>query len=348
MNLKKKVYVCLWGKMKSKMYVSLIIILILLGILTISFTVVGYRLVTEDDGASADIILPKDKPTYHFVVVCQSIDNPFWDSVRKGVERASKDFNVGVEFVGPDIANTEDQIKYIDIAIASRVDGIATYAPDQIKTKQLINKAVDKGIPVVTIQNDVQDSNRTTFIGENTYNFCSELGKMLVSATQGVSNAVMLINTDEKNMPVEHNLMISGIKEVIKQYPKIRLQIVETGNDIVGSEDNIRNILERNNSIDSIICTNEHDTALVAQMLIDLNKVGYTVIGHGQSPELLRYIQKGIIWGTVTGNSEKMGYDAVKSLVDIKKNGRTSAYIPGDMQNITKDNVSEYLKDEVN
>jgi ribose transport system substrate-binding protein len=62
----------------------------------------------------------------------------------------------------------------------------------------------------------------------------------------------------------------------------------------------------------------------------------------------LRYIQKGIIWGTVTGNSEKMGNDAVKSLVDIKKNGRTSAYIPGDMQSVTKVNVYEYLKDEVN
>lgn len=328
--------------MRSKFKIILIIILAILAVLIALLSIVGYRVADADPGMNEGIILPNEQPLYHFVMVCKNIKDPFWMSVKVGVEKAAKEFGVGVEFVGPDIENSDLQLKYLDIAIASRVDGIVTYCPDQDKTKLLIDKAVQNGIPVVTIQTDCKKSLRSSFIGENTYNFCFGLGKMLVNATNGVSNAVVIINSTNNDI-TSQSLMKSGIKDAIEPYKRVNLSIAETNSDIAGSEENIRNIISKYKDIDSIICTNEHDTLLVAQMLVDLNKVGYTVIGYGESQEILRYIEKDVIFGTVTSNPEKMGYDSIKSILELRKNGRTSAYVPGTMQNITKNNVENYL-----
>jgi len=109
-------------------------------------------------------------------------------------------------------------------------------------------------------------------------------------------------------------------------------------------EDTIQDLLINQPGLDAIISTNEKDTTLVAQRLIDLNKVYYSLIGYGDTPEILRYIDNGVVFGTVSANHEQMGYDAIKALVDLKEGGRTSAYFTVDTHLITKNNVSKYLE----
>ena len=94
------------------------------------------------------------KPEYHFVVIAQNTDDPFWQSVKKGAFEAAKEFGAAVEFNGPRFTNIEEELRYLDIAIASRVDGIATHVLSEGIFTPVIDKAVDMNIPVITIEED--------------------------------------------------------------------------------------------------------------------------------------------------------------------------------------------------
>ena len=141
------------------------------------------------------------------------------------------------------------------------------------------------------------------------------------------------------------NLMIMGIRDSLKQYSDIHITKVEyDDSNFLGIEDAVSSLIKNNSKLSTIVCTSEEDTLAVADILVDLNKVGYNIIGYGDSPELLRYIERGVVFGTVDVDHEQMGYDTIRALVDIKQQGRTSAYFKVNSFPITRKNVSEYLK----
>lgn len=332
--------------MRKKNYivlVTLIILPILIVTLIIYFNI-NSALHSLDN--SSGIVVPKTDPKYHFAMICENMDDPFWLSVKKGVEKASEEFNVAVEFNWPSGANPDEPATCLDMAIFSNVDGIVTYTWDEAETGNVINKGVDKGIPIVTISTDAKTSRRAAFVGVNTYSAGTEMGKMLVEATGGQGEAVVLVSNDETGGPVVQNLMIAGITDALKYTPDLKLKTVEYNHaNFVSLEDTIKDILINEPGLDAIISTNEKDTTLIAQRLIDLNKVYYSIIGYGDTPEILRYIDNGMIFGTVSADHEQMGYDAIKALMDLKEEGRTDAYFTVDTHLITKSNVANYLRE---
>jgi len=73
---------------------------------------------------------------------------------------------------------------------------------------------------------------------------------------------------------------------------------------------------------------------------IDLIKL----IGYGDTAEIVRYIEKGIIYGTVMSDPYKMGYESVKALLSIKQNDRVTTFIDTGIEVITKEKLSDYHK----
>lgn len=331
--------------MKKKHYVVLLSAMILLILAITSFIYYSINTALASVDQNAGIIVPDKEPVYHFAMVCENVDDPFWLSIKKGVEKASKEFNVAVEFNGPGISNMDEQWKYLDMAIASRVDGIVTYVWDEDQAGELINKGVKKNIPVVTIGRDAKASMRTAFVGMNAYSSGVQLGRMALAATGDEGDVAVLIGKNQVGGTMLQNLMISGIKDAFKIHDRIDFSIIEYDDlNFLGIEDTIKDLLTSRPELDTIVCTTASDTIAVAQRLIDLNKVGYNIIGYGDSPELLGYIDSEVVFGTVTANHEQMGYDAIRALMDIKEKGRTSAYFTVETRLITKANVDEYLK----
>jgi ribose transport system substrate-binding protein len=80
--------------------------------------------------------------------------------------------------------------------------------------------------------------------------------------------------------------------------------------------------------INTIAFTDPADTAAAAQTLVDMNLVGrIQIIGFGSDPAVLENIRKGIVSCSVAINSERIGYEAVKSLTALRTTGYTSTSI---------------------
>lgn len=87
------------------------------------------------------------------------------------------------------------------------------------------------------------------------------------------------------------------------------------------------------------------DTIGTAQVIVDFNKVGdIAIVGYGDTADILRYIDKGIIYGTVMSDPYRIGYESVKSMVEIKEKNNVSTFVDIGVNVITKDNVKEYFK----
>ncbi|MCX8131791.1 MAG: substrate-binding domain-containing protein [Clostridia bacterium] len=288
-------------------------------------------------------------PQYHFAVIAQNTDDSFWQSIRSGAFEAAKEFNVAVEFNGPRFTNIAEELQYLDIAIASRVDGIITHVLDEEQFQPLIDKAEKLNIPVVTIENDAKNSKRVSYVGTSGFRLGVEGGRLVVkSRTNSARIAVILNSYENDGENVMQNLRIAGLKDVIKSYPDIKIRTVQTCKPgIFSAEEITKNILNNFPDVDTILCTNSKDTLGVAQVIVDLNKLGdIVIIGYGNTPEILRYVENKVIYGTVASNPEKMGYESIKALYEVKKNNRTSSYIDTGVNAITAQNVGEYTESE--
>ena len=75
--------------------------------------------------------------------------------------------------------NATEQAAIIENFISEGVDGMAIAGIDLELTGELINEALDAGIPVMTFDSDVPDSKRLAFIGTNNTALGYHVGKVL-------------------------------------------------------------------------------------------------------------------------------------------------------------------------
>jgi len=283
-----------------------------------------------------------DKPKYHFYMIAPSMADPFWQEVKKGADEAAKAYGVAYEFKAPNFTDPTVEEKYLNIAIASKVDGIVAYVTYNDDMNDVIDDATEAGIPVVTMENDVPSSSRKTFVGVSNFMLGEEAAKLVNEATRGAGSVAIIINSSQHDI-ANQNITISGFKSAIdKQYSGLNISGIYTSElGILSAEDIVGKIINSQPKVSAIYVTDSSDTLGVAQAIVDYNKVGeIKIVGYGDSDEILDYIDKGVIYGVVMTDPYKMGYNSIKSLVDIKENQNVSSFIDTDLKIITKGNLS--------
>ena len=109
--------------------------------------------------------LPEGEGVLKFALVPKSIGHPYWEGVREGMEEAAARLNVRAVFHGPPEASADEQLKIIEDFMAKGYDGIGISPNDPTAVKDIIEKAMAKGIAVVTFDSDSPDSERLLYIG---------------------------------------------------------------------------------------------------------------------------------------------------------------------------------------
>jgi simple sugar transport system substrate-binding protein len=83
------------------------------------------------------------------VVVHAGSGDKFWDVVKTGAEKAGSDIGVEVNYQGD--GDPQKQSQLIDTAVSQKVDGLVVSMANPDALKASIGKAVQAGIPVITI-----------------------------------------------------------------------------------------------------------------------------------------------------------------------------------------------------
>jgi simple sugar transport system substrate-binding protein len=117
--------------------------------------------------------------------------DPFWAIVKRGIDEAARDLGVTVSYQAPDVFDATRMARLIDLAVATRPDGLVVSIPDATGVGPSIRLAVQAGIPVVAINSGAaafRQLGAVLFVGQPEY--AAGLGAGRRMAAAGVRNAI--------------------------------------------------------------------------------------------------------------------------------------------------------------
>ncbi len=307
----------------------------------------------------------------HYALIVDDPDDSMWDSVYEQMQLVGDPLNVYIEKYGKNLSKNFTKTELLRIAIESKVDGIILEADEDDITTSLIYKANMEGIPVVTILHDCVGSGRVSFVGINNYSFGTEYGSLInkaaaeirknrperneiSDASLQIQNPVqVLILLDGQTNNASQRIIYTAIQEALEGNSETQQNLAVTterieANSVFRTEEKIRDILMNSEYLpDIIVCLNEQNTSSVYQMLVDQNKVGQIyVIGYFDSEPILRAIERGGIYASVTTDTPKMGKYCVEAIHEYLETGYVSDYFSVDFTCVDESNVAAYLRKE--
>ena len=146
------------------------------------------------NGVPFKVPVGKDKSKIEIPIVYMNITTPFAQSIKQGVDAAAKEFGVNGYMTGPTDWSTEAQIAVIENLLAKDVDGISIAILDIPGLTPMVQKSIEKQIPVTCFNVDAPESGRLSFVGEDLFKAGEEVGNALVEYMG--ENGTVLISTE--------------------------------------------------------------------------------------------------------------------------------------------------------
>ncbi|MDR2768375.1 MAG: substrate-binding domain-containing protein [Treponema sp.] len=279
--------------------------------------------------------------TYHFSLYLPDNRNSFFTGIIRGAEIAAAELNSEVSIHSIDPSKNE-----LETAAYTGVDGVIVcpYLDDALARRQL-EKLGEFQMPVVLINHNLPHDQPWPFIGTNNFDMGRRIGQ--VSLNQGESDVrIALVYSDKApGIYAERELVEMGITAALGDRLSGSIRSYRTNLNPLDAEALLYRLFrsqpgtgaEAANEINTIVFTDTDDTIAAAQTLVDLNLVGQVnVIGFGSDPGVLESIRKGIVSCSVSINSERIGYQAVRSLTALRTTGYTSTLIDTGVSIITE------------
>lgn len=298
--------------------------------------------------------------TYHIAMLTESHADPFWKNVWLAAKEEGAKANAEVEWVGHSLTEQFSLAALMDIAIAAKVDGIILQPDGSEEVRLLIARAIESGIPVITVMSDAIGTGRQGFVGYNSYDLGQLYGAQIRAAmaqTPDEYHAVLLFGNDVSENT--QNIVYSSIKESLEGR-NVTLDVVIVDNsNVFSAEEAIRELvvsspfsasdadappqLGKTYGPDMLICLNATNTICAYQAVVDHNRVGQIqILGYYDSDEILTAIEKRVIQATVAVNANLVGASCVTTLMEYLDLGRTSDFTPVVLQLVTAANLKDY------
>ena len=259
----------------------------------------------------------EEKPealAYRFTFICPQT----WDEVAAGMEKADEEFGTDTKYIGFKNLNEERQAEAIRSAMYANVNGIITVGNNNSKViAGAVEEAEDAGIPVILINSDLENTDRSGYIGMNHEEAGRLAGEDMVNVLDGSSAHVGIIVSDTDDVGQRDRM--NGFLSVISQNKNIIVEeTVEGKSDRMRIRKSVDKMLKNNKRINAIFCAD----VTAADMLGDiLEDEGYSrndmkVVCFGMSQQIYEYLQDGVYEYSVMDDNVQTGYQAVKALKD--------------------------------
>jgi ribose transport system substrate-binding protein len=256
-------------------------------------------------------------------VIPKATSHLFWQSVQAGAVAAGRDLNVKVLWNGP-AQETEysRQIQIVDSMIAQRVDGIAVAASDRTALNASLERAKKADIPVTIFDSGVDSPEYMTFVATNNYEAGRMGARKLAELLAGKGKIALLLHAPGSYSTMERE---RGFEDVLRhEYPNLRIVARQFGlSDRAKSMAAAENMLTAHPDLSGMFASSEPSSVGAALALKGRALSGKVrLVGFDSSEGLIQDMKDGTIDALVVQDPFKIGYEAVRTLVD-RLNGHT-------------------------
>ena len=272
----------------------------------------------DDDGGEAqeDVSLTQGRDLTIAVITHGSGDS-FWAVAKRGAEQGGKDMGVKVNY-SESANDPQKQAQLIDAAVTEKVDGIAASAPNPDALRDPLKKAVDAGIPVITLNSGQAESaslGAITHVGQDEIVAGEAAGKRLA---EGGGQKLLCVIHEQGNIGLNQrcegaangfggeveNLQVKGVADVSTTLTEIQSK------------------LESDDSIDTVLSLNP-DIAVAARDAVRGAGSEAKVATFDLSGDVVQAIKAGEIDFAVDQQQYLQGYLPVVFLTLFNENANT-------------------------
>ncbi len=255
------------------------------------------------------------RPT--IAVVPKATSHLFWVSVQQGAMAAGRKLNVDVLWNGPPTeTDYARQVAIVDSMISRQVDGLAVAAQDRTTLNGALDRAAAAHIPVTVFDSGVDSTNYLTFLATNNFQAGQMAARKLAALLHGNGAVAMLLHAPGSKSTMDRE---AGFEDALgKEFPGVRIAARQYSmSDRAQAMAAAENFLTAQPGLDAIFASAEPASAGAALALKSRGAAGKVkLVAFDASDELVDDLKDGSIDALVAQDPFRMGYEAVKTLVD--------------------------------
>ncbi|WP_268624211.1 substrate-binding domain-containing protein [Paenibacillus alvei] len=300
---------------KRKWIIGLIVLAAIFGYVIVRFlssTLAIERLVGQlETGTDAG----QQQSLKHVVLIAQELDNPFWRTVEQGAKEAAAQRDMEIEYTGPIRINPSEQMRLLAKAIASKPDAIFTQGINEPRYNELVSRAMDQGIPVITVDSDAPDSRRFAYVGTDNRAAGVQMGELVVHGSAYKGKIGIILGSE---LADNQRKRLEGFRSIIDKASGYEIVDVRSSNiSRIEAAKQTKLMLSEHPDIRTIIGFSAWDAAGIVEGLQAANKGKINVFGFDDVEATRRAIAHGDIVATLVQQPREIGAEAVSILQQI-------------------------------
>ena len=263
---------------------------------------------------TACIAQAQDNPRYAMLV--RVLGNTAFELARIGAEEAAEELGIELIYTGPTENTAEGQINLINSLIAQRVDAIMITANDATALTPSLRRAAQRGISVITWDQDTESSARSLHIASATNELIALAPvKIALELTDGGGDVGII--TGPANSTTQNEWVDEMIRLTEEEDAYMGLNVVEVAYGDERSDKGYNEALGLVNKypdLEAIVAYTSVGIAAASQMVRDQGLIGQIqVTGLGFPTEMVDHVLSGATPAFAIWNMIDVGYTTVQA-----------------------------------
>lgn len=290
-------------------------------------------------GQKNDSQIPAKTSLPQILVAPKGLVHSFWVTVKAGADSAGKEFGAEIIWKGPSLeTDISGQIAILEDYINKNVAAIVLAACDAKGLIGTVQKAIDRKIPVVTIDSGIDADLALSHVATNNIAAAEKAADVLAGLIdQKGEVACIPFVPGAATSIMRENGFLAGIKK----YPEIQVAAIHYSQSEVSvgmavTED----ILTAHPGIKGIFAANEAGTIGVVQGLKSRNKTGAVkVVGFDAAKNEILALKEGVVDALIVQDPFKMGYLGVKMAIHAFRSEPVEKQVDTGVYVVTRENL---------
>ena len=283
----------------------------------------------------------RSRPT---VALITNNDDPFWDPVIAGAEKAAAQSNLKLKVI-KGTGKEADQSATIRQLLAEGISGLAISPIDGAGQTEVLRQAAVQ-MPLVTMDSDSPNSSRLWFVGTDNYSAGRQVGAILQEAVPDGGEVLICVGSvtaengklrrqgviDELlDRPYSQNGPFDPLDAPIKG---AKYTLVGTCVDMHDKDAAVKlaaDAIQKHPNLKCIVALYSYSAPAVLKALEQTGKLGQIkVIGFDALPETMAAVKAGNVFATMQQAQFDIGFDTIRGLSDaLSSDSRVKAAAAG-------------------
>ncbi|MBK9171161.1 MAG: substrate-binding domain-containing protein [Bryobacterales bacterium] len=247
-------------------------------------------------------------------VVPKGAAHLFWQTVHAGAVKASREFDLAVEWNAPALEiDASRQIEIVESMVNRRLAGIVLAPVDRRALVTVVDRAADAGVPVAIFDSAILTERYLSYVATDN----TEAGRMAarrmgeILGGRGKVGIVGFMPGSASTMEREHGFQ----DEIRSRFPGINLVGLQFGMaDRAKARAAAENILTAHPDLAGLFADNESSSAGTTQALKGRDARQVRLVAFDASEPLVADLKEGWIDSLIVQNPFRMGYESTRAI----------------------------------